>query len=106
LINSGFLIRKWGNIIEGQRALSTTFMMANSIMVRKKIQDSEFCRNEISKTFGNYWKNYETNPLEGRDNILSSICPQVKIIRFQTFKKIYIYIYIYMFDIFLVVWHV
>ena len=54
-------------------------MLANSLLIRRKVTESDFCREEIMKIFRNYWKNYEEKPLDGRDNILASICPQVYI---------------------------
>ncbi|KAJ8683906.1 hypothetical protein QAD02_019698 [Eretmocerus hayati] len=74
---SGYLIRKWGPIVKGQRATATTFLLANSLLVRRKIAESDYCRDEISRIFRNYWKKYDDKPLNGRDNILASICPQL-----------------------------
>lgn len=76
-IFSGFLVRRWDIVAEGQRATATTFLLANSLLVQRKVVNSDFCRDEITKIFRNYWQNYKENPLEGRDNILASICPQV-----------------------------
>ncbi|XP_031784957.1 DNA helicase MCM9 [Nasonia vitripennis] len=74
---SGYLIRKWGNVVEGQRPTATTFLLANSLLVRRKVAESDFCRDEITKIFRNYWKGFTEKPLDGRDNILASICPQL-----------------------------
>ncbi|XP_014225691.1 DNA helicase MCM9-like [Trichogramma pretiosum] len=74
---SGYLIRKWGNVAEGQRGTATTFLMANSLLVKRKITESEFCKDEVAKIFQRYWDQYLERPLDGRDNILASICPQL-----------------------------
>lgn len=71
------IIRKWGTLKTGQRAEATTFMMANSISVRRKISEATFSTAEIKNTFAAYWENYRDNALFGRNNILASICPQV-----------------------------
>lgn len=77
-IYSGYLVRKYEKINESERATAITFFVANSLLVRRKVAESEFCREEINKIFKNYWSNYTERPLDGRDNILASICPQVK----------------------------
>lgn len=63
----------------GQRAEATTFLMANSISVRRKITDATFSTTEIKDTFTAYWEHYRDNALSGRDNILASICPEVRL---------------------------
>ncbi|XP_070528319.1 DNA helicase MCM9 isoform X3 [Cardiocondyla obscurior] len=73
---SGIIIRKWGKLKAGHRAEATTFLMANSISVCKKITDA-FSTAEIKDTFTAYWEHYQNNMLSGRNNILASICPQL-----------------------------
>ncbi|XP_011862077.1 PREDICTED: DNA helicase MCM9-like [Vollenhovia emeryi] len=74
---SGVIIRKWGTLKAGHRAEATTFLMANSISVHKKITGATFSTAEINDTFTAYWEHYRDNALSGRDNILASICPQL-----------------------------
>ncbi|XP_012055437.1 PREDICTED: DNA helicase MCM9-like [Atta cephalotes] len=74
---SGVVIRKWGKLKVGQRAEATTFLMANSISIRRKISEATFSTTEIKDTFTAYWEHYRDNALSGRDNILASICPQL-----------------------------
>ncbi|XP_023246254.1 DNA helicase MCM9-like [Copidosoma floridanum] len=73
----GFLIRKWDKVVVGQRPLSTTFLLASSLLVRRKVADSDFCKEEVTKIFRNFWDKYGDRPLEGRDFILTSVCPQL-----------------------------
>lgn len=79
-ICSGVIIRKWGKLKVGQRAEATTFLMANSISIRRKISEATFSTTEIKDTFTAYWEHYRDKALFGRDNILASICPQVHLI--------------------------
>lgn len=51
--------------------------MANSVLVRRKVIESDYCREEVANVFKKFWKDYEDSPLDGRDHILASICPQV-----------------------------
>ncbi|KMQ93010.1 dna replication licensing factor mcm9 [Lasius niger] len=74
---SGIVIRKWNTLKVGHRAEATTFLMANSISVRRKISEATFSTAEIKDTFTAYWEHYRDNALAGRDNILASICPQL-----------------------------
>ncbi|XP_012538630.1 DNA helicase MCM9 [Monomorium pharaonis] len=74
---SGIIIRKWGPLKVGHRAEATTFLLANSISVRKKITEAIFSTGEIKDTFIAYWEHHRDNVLSGRDNILASICPQL-----------------------------
>lgn len=74
---SGVVIRKWDKLKVGHRAEATTFLMANSIFVRRKVTESSFSTAEMKDTFTAYWEHHRDNPLSGRDNILASICPQL-----------------------------
>ena len=74
---SGYVIRKTGNIVEGQRTIASTLMLANSLVVRRKVIESNYSRDELNGIFGEFWRSCEDKPLNGRDHILASICPQV-----------------------------
>ncbi|EFN88385.1 DNA replication licensing factor MCM9 [Harpegnathos saltator] len=74
---SGIIIRKWGILKPGQRAEATTFLMANSISIRRKFSEATFSTAEIKNTFTAFWENYQDDALCGRNNILASICPQM-----------------------------
>ena len=71
------MIRKTNNFSEGQRILAGTFMLANSLVVQRKVIESNYSRDELDKIFKNFWTPFKENPLSGRDHILASICPQV-----------------------------
>lgn len=75
---SGVVIRIWGPLEVDERLEASTMMLANSVVVRRKISDSSSSQ-EMKDVFKSYWENYNGNPLLGRDNILASICPQVYI---------------------------
>ena len=71
------MIRKTNNFSEGQRILAGTFMLANSLVIQRKVIESNYSRDELNKIFKNFWTPYTENLLSGRDHILASICPQV-----------------------------
>ncbi|KAK1122278.1 hypothetical protein K0M31_009501 [Melipona bicolor] len=73
---SGIVVRIWDSLEVGERLEATTIMLANSIVVRRKICETSSSQ-ETKDTFKDYWEKYSDNPLLGRDNILASICPQL-----------------------------
>lgn len=73
---SGVVIRIWGPLEVGERLEATTMMLANSIVVRRKISETSSSQ-EMRDVFKRYWEKYSNNPLLGRDNIITSICPQL-----------------------------
>ncbi|XP_076755328.1 DNA helicase MCM9 [Xylocopa sonorina] len=73
---SGIMIRIWGALEVGERLEATTMMLANSVVVRRKVFDTSSSQ-EMKDIFTDYWKKYTDDPLLGRDNIVASICPQL-----------------------------
>ncbi|XP_017893509.1 DNA helicase MCM9-like [Ceratina calcarata] len=73
---SGVVIRIWDSLEVGERLQAITKMLANSVVVRRKVSDTSSSQ-ELKDTFTSYWESYNDNPLLGRDNILASICPQL-----------------------------
>lgn len=73
----GIIVRKWGTLTPGRPTEATTFMIANSISLRRKISDTSFSTLEMKDMFARYWQKYEHDPLSGRNNIVASICPQI-----------------------------
>lgn len=57
--------------------VATTFLLANSVSVRRKFSEATFSTTEMKDTFTAYWESHKDNTLGGRDNIVASICPQV-----------------------------
>lgn len=70
-------MREWRTLTAGQGTEATTFMIANSISVRRKMSDTSFSTQEMQDIFTSYWQKYKNDPLAARNNILASICPQV-----------------------------
>ncbi|XP_012256179.2 DNA helicase MCM9-like [Athalia rosae] len=73
----GVVVRQWDNLVAGKRAEATTFVMANSVTVRSKMNEAQFSSMEAKDVFSKYWEAHEAQPLIGRDIILGSICRQV-----------------------------
>lgn len=76
-LDSGYFINRFIPVQPGEKALATTFMLANSVSVQRKISELTFSTKEMKETFSNYWNAHNENPLIGRDKIIASICPKV-----------------------------
>ncbi|XP_051163517.1 DNA helicase MCM9-like [Leptopilina boulardi] len=73
---NGVFIKRWITS-ETEKAMASTFMLANSVSVHRKISELTFSTKEMKEVFNNYWESHIKNPLIGRDKILASICPQI-----------------------------
>ncbi len=50
---------------------------ANYVQVNNSQQSCRLVTDELAKEFDGFWKRHAHQPLVGRDDILSSFCPQV-----------------------------
>jgi DNA helicase MCM9 len=50
---------------------------ANSVFVNNQQRFGVNVTDELISEFKNYWSRYQSHPLEGRDLILRSICPNI-----------------------------
>ncbi|CAH1981091.1 unnamed protein product [Acanthoscelides obtectus] len=73
----GILKRRWGEFDKGKKISISLAMKANHVQVDNITTSSASSSPEIKEFFDNHWKNYSANPLEGRDIILKSLCPQL-----------------------------
>ncbi|XP_066582930.1 DNA helicase MCM9-like [Prorops nasuta] len=74
---NGMYIHKWGTLKADIRAVATIIMIANSVSVRRKLSETTFSNQEMKDIFSDYWNQYKSKSLVGRDRILMSICPQL-----------------------------
>eukprot|EP00002_Diphylleia_rotans_P003105 TRINITY_DN1208_c0_g1_i5.p1 TRINITY_DN1208_c0_g1~~TRINITY_DN1208_c0_g1_i5.p1 ORF type:complete len:690 (+),score=132.60 TRINITY_DN1208_c0_g1_i5:677-2746(+) len=74
---NGIVKRRWRPAQAGERCDVEMFIHANSIEVSNEEQSAITVTEELQKSFEEHWKKYESKPIEGRNKILSSICPQV-----------------------------
>ena len=81
---TGIVLRRWRPTMEGERCNLQTFMVANHLLVNNERHFSVHITEELKSEFSNYWNNYYDNDLPNnkllyaRDQIVKSVCPQVK----------------------------
>nr|CAH7757678.1 unnamed protein product [Callosobruchus chinensis] len=73
----GVLKRRWSEFDKGKKIMINLALKANHIQVDNNTTNSTSSSPEIKELFDNYWKKCSENPLEGRDTILKSLCPQL-----------------------------
>nr|CAI5840576.1 unnamed protein product [Callosobruchus analis] len=73
----GVLKRRWSEFDKGKKIIINLAMKANHVQVDNNTTSSTSSSPEIRELFDNYWKKFSENPLEGRDTILKSLCPQL-----------------------------
>lgn len=68
---------RWRPVFPGKRCEVELVLVANSIKLlnpQKSLVDVDF---ETEQLFMSYWRCHQSKPLAGRDELLSSICPQI-----------------------------
>ena len=75
----GTVIRRWGQLGRGSDGTTEIHIAiyANNICVSNNQVMIHNITDEQKEFFINYWKKYEFNELEGRNQLLASFCPQV-----------------------------
>ncbi|XP_075210541.1 DNA helicase MCM9-like [Lycorma delicatula] len=78
VIISGVLKRRWKpSHIPGSRSDINLVISANHLLVCNDHRSATLITKELRDEFASFWKINERQPLEARNQILSSICPQV-----------------------------
>ena len=73
----GIPMRKWGYLNEGERCNVQTFILGNHIHVNNEREFNVHITEELKSEFTSFWDEFKSCPLQGRDLILRSVCPQV-----------------------------
>lgn len=76
-IFSGIVKRRWKPQYAGKELNVELFLKANHIQVNNDNTSLNLLAPDIIEQHENFWFKYRVNPLEGRDIILKSICPEV-----------------------------
>lgn len=72
----GIPLRKWPQNMFGKRTLRT-FLLANHLHVNNEREFNVHITEELTSEFTEFWEQFKECPLQGRDTILHSVCPQV-----------------------------
>ncbi|XP_043481478.1 DNA helicase MCM9-like [Leptopilina heterotoma] len=73
---NGVFVKRWITSIT-EKTVGSTFMLANSVSVHRKVSELTSSTKEMKEAFSHFWEAHAENPLVGRDIILASICPQI-----------------------------
>lgn len=77
LFYSGTVLRRWKHLRELTVSDVEIVFKANHIHVSDDRRSNLYITQEIKEEFQDYWKSFADRPLEGRNHILSSFCPEV-----------------------------
>lgn len=73
----GVVIRRWQPVKENECANLELLLLSNHVDVHNEQRSGVIITDEMKQEFREYWSSYADNPLEGRNNVVSSVCPQV-----------------------------
>ncbi|KAJ4431896.1 hypothetical protein ANN_20502, partial [Periplaneta americana] len=73
----GTVMRRWRHMYDGSRSDIELVLKANHTQVCNDQRSSVLVTNETRDEFSKYWDAHSQEPLEARNHILASICPQV-----------------------------
>jgi DNA helicase MCM9 len=73
----GVLLRCWKPVIKDIRCDLETMIRANSIRIKNATSSHVIVTEELKKEFYSFWTKHKNQPMQGRNEILKSICPKV-----------------------------
>ncbi|XP_065890839.1 DNA helicase MCM9-like isoform X2 [Dysidea avara] len=73
----GVVIRRWQPVKESERANLELLLLSNHVSVHNEQKRGVVITDEMKQDYEQYWSLYKDKPLEGRNNIVASVCPQV-----------------------------
>ncbi|KAG5867677.1 hypothetical protein JTB14_020187 [Gonioctena quinquepunctata] len=73
----GIVKRRWGEFDKGRKIDIDLVFKANHVQVDNSNSAISASTPEMKEMFNSFWEKYADDPLEGRDFILRSFCPQI-----------------------------
>ncbi|XP_075410735.1 DNA helicase MCM9 isoform X1 [Tenrec ecaudatus] len=73
----GVVMQRWKSFQQDVRCEVEIVLKANYVQVNNDQSTGIIVDEEVRKEFEDFWENYTSNPLAGRNEILASLCPQV-----------------------------
>jgi len=78
LYHSGLVKRRWQPLVRSQRCSIELVLKGNFLEIKNEVKVVKSTVNEeLNEDFKRFWVKHATAPLQGRNIILSSFCPQV-----------------------------
>jgi len=73
----GIVMRRWKPVFLDSRCDLEVVLKANHLSVNNEQRAGVLVTEELKREFAEFWGRYKDAPLQGRNHILSSFCPQV-----------------------------
>jgi DNA helicase MCM9 len=78
IFNSGTVRRRWRPTSNNKKAEVELVLQANYVEVcNSQRSDVVASAPDVKECFSEFWSKFDACPLKGRDQILTSVCPQV-----------------------------
>lgn len=76
---TGIILRDWKPLAAGARMDARLVMAANNVAILNERKASIDVSAADRSQFGGFWRHHADAPLQGRNAIVASVCPQVTI---------------------------
>jgi DNA helicase MCM9 len=73
----GIVTRKWKPLVKDKSCDVELFLVGNNIQVKNLETEKGLISDEFVSEYVEFWKEFEENPILGRDLIINSFCPQM-----------------------------
>ncbi|XP_057315035.1 DNA helicase MCM9-like [Hydractinia symbiolongicarpus] len=73
----GVILRRWKNVYLDTKCEIELVVKVNSVTINNDQRSSVFITDQLKNEFQSFWKKQMLCPLQGRNKILASFCPQV-----------------------------
>ncbi|CAH3154559.1 unnamed protein product [Pocillopora meandrina] len=73
----GVVMRRWKPVFPDSRCDLEVVFKANHVSVNNEQKATVLVTEELKREFAEFWERFKQSPLQGRNHILSSFCPQV-----------------------------
>jgi DNA helicase MCM9 len=74
---TGIIRQQWKPLSIGGSCTLSVVIQANDVLVNNEDRSSIVITPDIKDKFNSFWSSYDINPLEGRNFIIRSFCPQI-----------------------------
>ncbi|KAL9967665.1 hypothetical protein ACROYT_G025945 [Oculina patagonica] len=73
----GVVMRRWKPVFPDSRCDLEVVLKANHLSVNNEQRAGVLVTEDLKREFAEFWERYKDSPLQARNHILSSFCPQV-----------------------------
>eukprot|EP00112_Aurelia_sp_Birch-Aquarium-sp1_P008185 Seg1899.4 transcript_id=Seg1899.4/GoldUCD/mRNA.D3Y31 product="DNA helicase MCM9" protein_id=Seg1899.4/GoldUCD/D3Y31 len=73
----GVVMRRWKPVYNNSKCEIELAIRANNLVVNNDQRSSVTLTEDMKREFDEFWQRHELHPLMGRNELLSSLCPQI-----------------------------